>query len=423
MSLKNLWSTWNDFWFGEGSPLPVALFRIAIGLLVVYFTILFSPEAGTFFGQHAIVQPETTGNWMHAPELNVLTFLPPDDVWLYRLLVLLAISGLCLALGVFSRLSAFICFLLILSLDSRNHFVLHTGDKIMCESLLYLVFSRCGETLSFKRLWQVWRLRNPDFGPVKNGSLFGQRLIQVQLAIVYWGAFTSKLHGKTWMDGTAVYFAAHLIQFQRFQVPYLLDQLWASKLLTWGTLVLEFSLCFLIWIKEFRYPLLLAGVIFHLGLDWVMVIPLFQPIMLSCYLCFVDSADFAYLAAACRTQVAKLTGKPLWAFYDSRNGVSLRLAETIRRLDVLRLVNLENVVDSGQFDSVELPECPGVFVRAANGAAWQSSTGSARSLFVRLPLLLPVSGLLWLPGCESVLRGVGALLERIYGKPDASLSR
>lgn len=418
MSLRKLWSAWNSFWFGEGSPLPVALFRILIGAQVVLFSMLFSPEAGTFFGQHAIVGPRTTANWMNCPEFSILPYLPQDDLWLHRLMALLAVSGICLSLGIFSRLNAFISFLIILSLDSRNHFVLHTGDKIMGEMLLYLVFSRCGEALSFGRLARIWRPSKPEFGPAKDGSIFAQRLIQVQLAIVYWGAFTAKLHGKTWMDGTAVYYAVHLVQFQRFPIPFLLDHLWACQLATWGTLVLEFCLCFLIWVKEFRYPLLLAGALFHLGLDWVMVIPLFQYIMLSCYVCFIDAADLAHAMDLIRKLAGKFAGEPLLAAYDGASDLSARLAETVRRLDVLHLIRLEDVQKSpaeNHMDEGTIGGQTGVFVSAGLDGPWHGGARALRALCLRLPLLLPLYFLFWLPGADMVVKNLRISLERIYG--------
>lgn len=135
-------------------------------------------------------------------------------------------------------------------------------------------------------------------------SLLGQRLIQVQLAIIYWSAFSAKLYGASWLDGSAVYYATHRL-FMRFPVPYLFDHLWTCCLLSWGTLLIEFSLCFLVWIKELRYLILLAGVILHLGLDWSLVLPQFEFVMLSCYWCFVDEKDLQKWMQAVKAFFAK----------------------------------------------------------------------------------------------------------------------
>ena len=74
MSVRDLWLAWNKFWFAAGSPIPMALFRIAIGFLVLVFYWWISPEATTFFGTNPIVAPATVERWMGSPQLDVLSF-------------------------------------------------------------------------------------------------------------------------------------------------------------------------------------------------------------------------------------------------------------------------------------------------------------------------------------------------------------
>ena len=402
MTLRQLWTGWCSFWFGTGSPIPVALFRIVFGVLVLCFYWWISPEAISFFGQHAIVRPETTAAWMQSPMLDVLAFFPKDDLWLNAMLGLLVVCGVCLTLGIFSRASAFLIYLIILSLDSRNHFVLNSGIRIMCFMCLFLAFSRCGEALSFKRLFGIWRLNNPEFGPARDGSVFGQRLIQVQLALVYWSASCWKLNGQTWIDGTAIFYTTHLLQFQRFSVPYLLDHLWTSRLLTWFALAFEVSFPILIWIKEFRYPLLLLGVLFHLGMDWVLVIPLFQEIMIASYICFIDPTDLSNAMTAVRQFVHGVVSKPLRVSCDGANKLSCRLAETARRLDILGLLEIDESAKglTGLLVESEGKTLPGV--------------AALRCLAIRLPLLMPLAIIFWFPGFGLVVSKCGSALARVY---------
>ena len=63
------------------------------------------------------------------------------------------------------------------------------------------------------------------------------------------------------------------------------------KVGSWSALALEFSLGVLIWVKEFRYVLLVLGVMFHLWLEYSLNVPLFQWDVLSAYILFVDPAD------------------------------------------------------------------------------------------------------------------------------------
>ncbi|MBX9878109.1 MAG: HTTM domain-containing protein [Candidatus Obscuribacterales bacterium] len=402
MTLRELWLAWNEFWFAPGSPMPLAVFRIAIGVLVLIFCWWISPEATQFLGLHRIVQSSTVAHWMGSPQFDVLSLLPKDDYWISAALNLLALSGICLILGVFSRLNALIVYLIMLAFDSRNHFVLNTGIKIMIVMTLFLVFSRCGEALSFKRIASVWRKKNPDFGPARDGSVFALRLMQVQMALVYWSAGSCKLHGASWMDGTAVYYAAHLTQFQRFTSP-LLDQLWLCSLLSLGTLAFELSFPFLIWVKELRYPLLFVGALFHAGLDWAMVIPLFQPVMMAGYLPFIEAKDFGRMFDLVRSLVGNIFGEKVRVAYDDKSAVASRLAETVRRLDVFHLTQLK----SGSADSNNGLT---VSIRSEKVGMLQA----VRVLSLRLPLLLPLYPVTFAPGIEVVMRRIFQTMLRVY---------
>ena len=68
--------------------------------------------------------------------------------------------------------------------------------------------------------------------------------------------------------------------FERFPVPSFMQDPAIVKLETWFTLAIEFALGVLIWFKELRYPLLAAGVVLHLSLEYTMNVPLFQWIIL-----------------------------------------------------------------------------------------------------------------------------------------------
>ena len=61
---------------------------------------------------------------------------------------------------------------------------------------------------------------------------------------------------------------------------------------TWYGLGIEFALGLFLWVKELRYWLLLGGVLLHVMLEYAMNVPLFQFILLSSYVLFIDPDDF-----------------------------------------------------------------------------------------------------------------------------------
>ena len=54
------------------------------------------------------------------------------------------------------------------------------------------------------------------------------------------------------------------------------------------------------WIREFRYPLVAAAAIFHIGLEVLMNLQLFGAIMLTGLMTFVSPYDLERLVAALR---------------------------------------------------------------------------------------------------------------------------
>jgi len=126
----------------------------------------------------------------------------------------------------------------------------------------------------------------------KDVSPWAHRLIQLQIAVVYLSTVIAKSKGITWLDGSAVYYSTRLIDLTRFPVPFLLDWKWFLMLSTWLTLLIEFSLGSLIFIKEFKKPLIIIGILFHLGIEYMMSIPTFEFLMIIGLLAMFDFEDY-----------------------------------------------------------------------------------------------------------------------------------
>lgn len=114
--------------------------------------------------------------------------------------------------------------------------------------------------------------------------------------------------GILWMNGTAVYYAMRLEDFHRFPTPAL-HSLFLIKSLTWLTLLIEFALGVLIWFKELRYPVLLAGLGLHLGIEYAMNIPLFEWMIVATYINFIEPQDLSRMWNWTRRQSSKWLGR------------------------------------------------------------------------------------------------------------------
>lgn len=274
----NIAKAWDKFFFEEKPTEGIALFRIMwFGLLLAYY-LFDSGNVSDFYGPQGIISFETAKSAFPFPHLNIFYMFHGNEEVVQTLFVLLILSLITSMLGLFSRYSMTVAFVLMTSFHQRNIWMLSSAEVLMRTISLYLIFSPCGHTLSFDSL--LGR-HFDEFKRPRNWSIWSLRLIQIQLSVVYLWTAWHKLKGEDWLDGTAVYYATRLESMTNLTIPFLMDSMTFLRLATWGTLLLEFALGSLIWVKQFRKPVIIAGVLFHLGIELIMSIPFFELIMIS----------------------------------------------------------------------------------------------------------------------------------------------
>jgi len=290
MTFRRVLRAWDRFLFEPVSPVPLGVYRACLGALVLTGALVLVTEANNLYTETGILPLADALKYAPPPRIDVLALLPPGLGWVYVFFGVFLVAALCLTVGFMTRSANVLVFVGLASLHHRNPVILNGGDTILRLSSFYLMFAPAGAAFSVDRWLRVRRHAEPA-GPPAPVAPWAQRLIQMQLALAYLATVHWKLAGHTWVDGTAVYYATRLREFDRFPVPFLFEYRPALRLMTWGTLVLEFSLATLVWFRDLRYPVLLAGLLLHVGLDYSMNIPLFQWTMLSIYVLFIDPRD------------------------------------------------------------------------------------------------------------------------------------
>jgi hypothetical protein len=240
---------WDHFFFDPEPPFTVALFRMALALLVITDLLLRRPDWLTWYGERGIVTRDTLSVAHLGSRLNIFRLVPSSDTAMNVCWWAFLVAAIFLLVGLFTRVSSIGVFLALLSTAQRNPYILNGGDTVLRLCSLFLIFAPAGRALSVDRLTRVYQGRE---GPhVGNYAPWARRLIQIQISVLYLSTFCWKLTGETWRNGTAVYYALHLIEFQRYPIPFR-DSFLFSRIATWGTLLVEFSLGSFIWIEEYR---------------------------------------------------------------------------------------------------------------------------------------------------------------------------
>jgi hypothetical protein len=206
---------------------------------------------------------------------------------------------------------------------------------------MILAFSNAGDAFSLDNLIRAFRedWRLTGFAP-RLSAPWAQRWIQLQLAFVYFQAFFSKIPGKHWIDGWAVYFASRYDDCQRFMIPYVFDTPFVIKGLTWGTLVIEFALWTLVWFKEVKYWVLFAGILMHLGIDLTMNLPMFEWIMMVCYLSFVEPKDLTRAMNWLKKEIYTRWGSPVALAFDGNSMACIHTIGVLHRIDIFGYLDL-----------------------------------------------------------------------------------
>ena len=289
----------HDFLF---KPEPIGFLpwiRVAAGTLICLKLAALQPDLGFFFAEDGVLPLEQARN--AAPWVATHWYaLAPSAAESWRLLNAAAFcaSLLGLVLGVLFRPMAILLFVWMGTLQGRNELVWNSADRLLMILLLFLCFSHADSGLSwFQRESLHVRAR---FSP------FARRLIQLQMTLVYFATAAAKSSGRMWQDGTAVLPVLQLEEFFHGPLGPLRDSIWFSRLASWSTLVIEFAAATLIWVPALRLPVIGVTLLFHLGLDYSLNIPLFQWLMIAGLCSHLDPRLAETWAEAIQRRLARL---------------------------------------------------------------------------------------------------------------------
>ena len=268
-------------------PRPLAWFRCWLGVLSLVNLWLLWRDMPMWLANDGVLPPAVHRDMIGGMRASIFLATGYSDAAIGLIRGLALAGGIGLVLGICPRLSAFCGWLAAVSYAYRNMDILHSGDNLLRIGMFFLIFARTGGCLSLPRAIRRWLSWPAD--PEEGSSpglvpAWPQRILQVQLCILYLVAGIWKATGPTWRHGTAVGLVLQLGEFQRFPIPDVVMTPVMSRVMTYGTLAFELGFPVLIWVPSLRLPVLLSGLAFHAGLDWAMNVQLFQWMITAYYL-------------------------------------------------------------------------------------------------------------------------------------------
>lgn len=302
-SLKSFTESWDKFFYTSTDASALCFFRIIFGFFLFLngVSLLEDFEAWFGVGDNALVPLQDSFTFYSDFRINIFKWLSPTEASAWVVLLTYILSSIFVMVGFQTKISSLICFILIISLQNRNYAILNSGDTLMRCMLFLMIFAPTNVKYSVDAL-----LREKEGRPFsENVPFITIRLMQLQFSLVYLATTLFKFKGYDWVDGTAVYYTSRLVNFQRVILPIVFDYPSLIKFATWSALFIEFAMGTLVWVKELRIWVLMAGILLHLGIEVSMSIGFFEWVMMAGYILFLEPQEFKWILNYCKNSLLR----------------------------------------------------------------------------------------------------------------------
>jgi hypothetical protein len=303
---KELYRAWNGFWFTPTDPATLSLLRVLAGAMLFYTHLVWSLDLSAFLGPEGWLPVEYLRSEVQIQDVQGIQvpiwsvwslFFWLQSTWQLWCVHLCALAVFfCLMIGLFSRTSALLGYLLAVSYVQRVSPGAFFGlDKVNVMMVMYLMLGPCGARYSLDRLL---RLRHQQPGHSKGktktaattSANIAIRLIQLHLCVIYLFAGIAKLEGANWQAGTAVWWAVANLEYQSLNMTWLARWPILIALATHLTVFWEVSYCFLVWNRYTRPLVLWMAVLVHAGIALAMGLMTFGLAMILANMSFLAPA-------------------------------------------------------------------------------------------------------------------------------------
>ena len=300
-----------DFFHAPADVRMFAALRIGYATFLLINVLCWLPDLDKWYSEEGVLPLAASRQTIDAKCLTLFQILPTSRLVLHVCYGVFLFHIVALLVGWWPRVQAACCYVWLVSFHHRNNLLIEGEDTVFRVIGFLLIFMPLGTAWSID---SVRRSKTPSMTTPLMVDGWPLRLLQIEMAMLYFSAAWSKLLGSAWRDGTALYYVARLDEYwDHHLVPtWIVDSPWTIRGMTWMTLALEFSVPVLIWFPPTRRVALLMVILFHLGCDYAMHLFLFHWIMLVGWLSFATPDDAALLRNLFRSafhRLRQITGR------------------------------------------------------------------------------------------------------------------
>lgn len=278
-----------------------AVLRIGYGLAYLVFLVREFPNREQLWGPtaawnpalaHQYAQTKDFYGWIRSWQMLLATTSDTRFELSYAVALLVCVA---MVLGVRTRFTSCVFMLVVTTFSARDVFLGDGGDNVLVLMSIYLMFVACGRRLSLDaRRHASAPAKPPTSGPVRAELAEVRRrlvtmvhnagvlVIGCQMCVIYGAAALWKAQGRTWQNGTAMYYTLHVDWFRVW--PSLSDRVAdnavAMCVIAYVTVFAQIGFPFAVFTKKLKYVLLVLLLGMHLGIALLLGLPVFSAVMI-----------------------------------------------------------------------------------------------------------------------------------------------
>jgi hypothetical protein len=291
--LDALTKLWVYIWFQDKNTVSLDVMRIGLGFLMFLNYGLYNPvDIIALYGDAGLLSRDVVPEIYHFTDFSLFVLFEQSWQLLTFHYVFVALC-FCFFIGWQTRWIKWLMLIGQLSYMNRNEFAAYGVDTVLLLLLLLLCIAPIGSALSVDRARRVRKFKVVQGSnavlslPTSQIGFACQRLMQLQMAVIYFSSGAEKLRGNSWWSGEAPWAALVNNSTAFFPLGVFANNFWIINLMAFGTIFIEISYAFLIWGAKTRPYLLVAALSLHLGIAIFMGMYYFAALMAVGHLAFM----------------------------------------------------------------------------------------------------------------------------------------
>jgi hypothetical protein len=289
-----------DFFWGPADPRTYAVVRIGLSLAAFANLIQLWPVRYEYFAAAGMIGNDATRTTAAGRLYGSIFYVVSSRSGVTGVFLVAAIAMIGLGAGVATRACALVVWMWHLSYSGRAFPILHSWDALLRIYSLLVLVSPLG------RVWSVSGARRPRASDMEAVPIYGLRLMQWQLLVVYVTTLWLKVPDPFWRNGQVCAYFSMSFYSTTPDSTFFARHEWVSALQTYLSLAIEGSVPWLLWMKPTRLAGFIGGLTLHLAIAVTSILAIFSVCMVPGYLSFLDGDDIDRVVSFVRRQRARL---------------------------------------------------------------------------------------------------------------------